>query len=261
MKNKNVIIAVVAAAVALTCVSATPAAKSDNEVAKVPVASAGVPLVTELPFLYSQNVTKVTAIPLTSNVQKDGVRSIAPKATSVTTEEKPKVKQVAAKPKVEKEDSFEAYSNIPLSKTLQKKITAFADKKDVPVTLVYAMMKQESSFTPDEVSETHDYGIMQINRSNFKWITKDLKEQYDVNFKWNDSYKSAVAGIHYLDLIRNSWDGKGIPDEDLLPIVLLCYNMGTSNAVKYMKHHDATDWKYVRNIMAYKEKIERGENL
>ncbi|MEK5036217.1 transglycosylase SLT domain-containing protein [Paenibacillus sp. FSL R7-0302] len=261
MKYKNVVTAVVAAAIALTCVTGA-SAPSSNEVAEVPVVRA-VHLTTELPFLYSQNVTKIVAAkPLTKNVQKDGVRIIAPKAISETTEVKPKpeFKQVAATPKVEKEDSFKGYENIPLSKTLQKKISAFADKKDIPVTLVYALMKQESDFKSNLISKTNDYGIMQINRSNFKWITKDLKTEYGITYKWDDTYKSAVAGIHYLALIKESWEGK-VSDKKMLPVVLISYNMGTRNAVKYMKSHDATDWAYVRKIMTYKEKIERGESL
>jgi soluble lytic murein transglycosylase-like protein len=247
MKTKNVVIAIVVAFTLLILFMSAAPANSSNEVAKVPVASADVPLAIELPFLYSQIVTNVTTMPLTSSVQKDGVQDIAPKAASASPDED--------------EEKFEAYSNIPLSATLQKKINAFAEKKDIPVTLVFAMMEQESGFDPDEVSGTHDYGIMQINRSNFKWLTKDLKQQYGIDFKWNDSYSSAVAGIHYLARIKDSWKNSGVSDEDMLSVVLLSYNMGTRNASKYMKHHDPKDWDYVQHIIEYKEKIESGEEL
>lgn len=273
MNTKNVVIAGFTSLL-VSCVVAISIGGEDggsNKVAKVPTVSADVPHTVELPFLYSQKPVsfKVTNLPLTKNVQKDETttsKKVVSKVTSVKEEEKVVAKAVAnnkakaSQTSSEKEGEKVAYGNVPLDGQLQNKIKKFAESKGIPVTLVYAVMAQESKFNTKEISKTHDYGIMQINRSNFDWLTEDLKKEYDIDFTWSNPYENAVAGIHYLALIKGSWEGK-VGEDELIPTVLLSYNMGTGNANKYLKKHSPMDWKYVKNIITIKKKIEKGEKI
>jgi hypothetical protein len=268
MNTKNVVIAgIVALSVVLGgCSTLAEARKGSNEVAKVPTLSADVPFKVELPFLYSQkpfslDEVYVTKSTLTKDVQKKGVQE-SPKVTSAKEifEQLPKQKVVVQEVSVVEDDGFKYYDNIPLDKELQRKISKFAEKKGIEVTLEYALMAQESHFDPKLISPTHDHGISQINRGNFKWITKDLEDEYGIDFTWSNPYENAVASIHYLALIKESWEGK-VSNKNLIPTILLSYNMGTGNANKYLKSHSANDWKYVQKVLNYKSMIERGEKV
>lgn len=267
MNTKNVVIAgIIALSVVLGGCANAEANGGNNEVAKVPTLSADVPLNVELPYLYSQKpFSFTTKSTLTKDVQKEGVQD-APKVTSAkeifdNLPKQPKEVEVVVKEVSKaKEDDFKYYSNIPLDKELQRKISSFAKKKGIEVTLEYALMAQESHFDPKLISPTRDHGIAQINKSNFKWITNDLKNEYGIDFTWSNPYENAVASIHYLALIKESWEGK-VSNKNLIPTVLLSYNMGTSNANKYLKNHSATDWKYVQKVLKYKSMIERGEKV
>ena len=59
-----------------------------------------------------------------------------------------------------------------LDTELQAVMYEMCEKYDVPFALALAVAEQESRFNPNVVSETHDYGIMQINRINFSWLRK-----------------------------------------------------------------------------------------
>lgn len=268
MNTKNVVIAgIIALSVVLGGHSTLAEGNGgSNEVAKVPTLSADVPFKVELPFLYSQkpfslDEVYVTKSTLTKDVQKNGVQE-APKVTSAKEifEQLPKQKVVVQEVSVVEDDGFKYYDNIPLDKELQRKISKFAKTKGIEVTLEYAIMAQESHFDPKLISPTHDHGISQINRGNFKWITKDLKNEYGIDFTWSNPYENAVASIHYLSLIRDTWKDK-VSNKNLNATMLVDYNMGERNAKKYLKNHSAMDWKYAQKVLKYKSMIERGEKV
>lgn len=275
MNTKNIIIAtIVSLAIVgglMAPIFANPTKVGSNEVAKVPTISADVPRIVELPFLYGQKLIKMETPTLTTNVQKDQVaEKVSPKTsltqepTEVKSQPKPKVAVAKTQKAIQVEEDVETYDNVPLSKDLQIKISKFAEKLEIAPTLVYAVMLQEhGGEKPDftAVSATNDYGMMQINHGNFKWLTSDLKEKFGVTFNWKDPYDSAVAATYYLSTCRDSWDSKGLSNEELFDVTVLSYNMGVRNAVKYLKTHDANDWKYVRNVSDYKERIEKGEQI
>lgn len=48
------------------------------------------------------------------------------------------------------------------------------EKYQVPVELALALIERESGFQPDAVSETDDYGYMQINEGNLVWAIRDF---------------------------------------------------------------------------------------
>jgi hypothetical protein len=64
--------------------------------------------------------------------------------------------------------------NIELSEELQEYTYAMCLNYGIVdhYELVLAMMWHESNFTPDVISRTNDYGIMQINVCNHEWLSK-----------------------------------------------------------------------------------------
>lgn len=62
------------------------------------------------------------------------------------------------------------YFDVPLSHSLQRYIYEVCADENVPVSLIIAMIDQESKFNPEVVSKTGDYGLMQINTINHEYI-------------------------------------------------------------------------------------------
>jgi soluble lytic murein transglycosylase len=59
-----------------------------------------------------------------------------------------------------------------LSYELQTLLKNACEKYNVPYALALAVAEKESSFNPDAVSKTDDYGLMQINKINFAWLSE-----------------------------------------------------------------------------------------
>ena len=73
--------------------------------------------------------------------------------------------------------------DVPLSEYLQRYIYEICADKNVPVTLVMAMIDHESRFNAEVISSTEDYGLMQINSVNHDWL--EAKHRCADNRKYN----------------------------------------------------------------------------
>ena len=65
------------------------------------------------------------------------------------------------------------YFDVPLDTDLQDYIRELSEEYDIPMALILAIIGTESSYDPEAVSETSDYGLMQINRINHEWLAED----------------------------------------------------------------------------------------
>lgn len=89
------------------------------------------------------------------------------------------------------------YYDCPLSHDLQDYIRELCNENGIPMSLVIAMIDVESSFNPDAVSSTDDYGLMQINKCNHGWLRK--QGVTDVL----DPYQNVLGGIIILSQCYN----------------------------------------------------------
>lgn len=111
------------------------------------------------------------------------------------------------------------YYDIPLSKDLQLYTYNRCAEYGIPehYELILAMMWQESNYTPDIISATDDYGIMQINACNHEWLSDLLGT---TNFL--DVYQNIDAGTYIISkmLLKYGDEHKA----------LMAYNMGENGA-------------------------------
>ncbi len=89
-------------------------------------------------------------------------------------------------------------------------------------TLVMAIMWQESTFNPDAVSGTNDYGLMQINKCNHEWLTEAIGVT-----DFMDPYQNIRAGTFILRKLFERYQDPAM--------VLMAYNMGETNAGRLWK--------------------------
>lgn len=132
------------------------------------------------------------------------------------------------------------YYDVPLSQAYQDYIRQECESANVDMELVLAVMQVESSFNSSEVSQTNDYGIMQINECNHTY----LKEQLGI-VDFLDPYDSAKAGIYMLSKLN--W----CENESQM---LMCYNMGTTGAKRYW-NDGIYESSYSRKVLQAKEEI------
>ena len=132
------------------------------------------------------------------------------------------------------------YYDVPLSEDLQDYIRTLCDENDVPMSLIIAMISVESSFRPNVVSRTSDYGLMQINKINHEW----LSEEYSIT-DFLDPYQNVFCGITIFAEHLKKTDGG-------IELALMRYNCGATGAKRlWDKGIYHTD--YTRKIMEYYE--------
>lgn len=136
-----------------------------------------------------------------------------------------------------------AYYDIPLSKELQ--LYTYTRCVDYGIAdhyeLVLAMMWQESNFTPDTISKTNDYGIMQINVCNHEWLMDVLGT---TNFL--DVSQNIDAGTYIISKLLIKYE-----DEHK---ALMAYNMGERGASLNWEAGIYTS-NYSRGVVAKREAI------
>ncbi|MCD7769873.1 MAG: transglycosylase SLT domain-containing protein [Oscillospiraceae bacterium] len=110
------------------------------------------------------------------------------------------------------------YYDISLSEAVQDELFALCEEYDLPVALVLAMIEVESGFDAEAVSSTDDYGLMQINSTNFEWLAEELGI---IDFL--EPTQNLRAGCYILYQCMQMADGE--TDK-----ALMVYNMGLSAA-------------------------------
>lgn len=137
------------------------------------------------------------------------------------------------------------YLDIPLSNEIQDYTMELCIQYDVEYELVIALMKIESNFKSDLISSTNDYGIMQINKINHKWLQEKLGITDFLDIKQN-----ILCGVYMLsDLYKRYGDEHK---------TLMAYNFGEGGMRKVWNKGFRSSG-YSRKIMGDYEKL-KGEN-
>ena len=117
----------------------------------------------------------------------------------------------AAKPKTK-------YYDVPLPKDLQDYISSVCSTYSVPCELIYGIIEVESNFRADTVSDTNDYGLMQINKCNHEWLSSTLGVS-----DFLDPKENILCGIYIISGHLEKTDGN-------VELALMRYNCGAAGA-------------------------------
>lgn len=112
---------------------------------------------------------------------------------------------------------------------------------DIDFTLVMAVIQAESSFNPELVSKTGDYGLMQINKTNHEWITKNIGVT-----NYLDSKENVRAGCFVLRKLFEKYQ-----DSEM---VLMAYHFGERGA-KTLWNEGVYESKYSQSVMKYQKQF------
>jgi soluble lytic murein transglycosylase and related regulatory proteins (some contain lysM/invasin domains) len=120
---------------------------------------------------------------------------------------------------------------------------------NIDFTLVMALIQNESSFDPAVVSETNDYGYMQINKINHQWLT-DILGVTD----FTDPYQNIRAGVFVLRKLYERYQDTNM--------VLMAYNMGEDGAARLWEKgiYSTDDTEKILNYQTqFNEQLEGSE--
>ena len=107
--------------------------------------------------------------------------------------------------------------NVPMDEDLQEFIFYLSQAYEMDFTFVMALIQRESSYKPDVISASNDYGLMQINEINHPY----LQEQLGIT-DFTEPYGNVRAGMF---ILRKLFEKYEIPEK-----VLMAYNMGETGA-------------------------------
>ena len=108
---------------------------------------------------------------------------------------------------------------------------------------VMGLIKAESTFRTHIISETNDYGLMQINIRNHDW----LNERFGID-DLLDPEQNIRAGLFILRTLFEKYDDPAK--------VLMAYNMGEHGA-NLLWEQGVFDTNYTRRVMTYAEEFRR----
>lgn len=113
---------------------------------------------------------------------------------------------------------------LPLSygEDIQKIICKVAEEHNISETLLMAIAEIESGGNPHCVSSTNDYGLMQINKCNHKWISEETGVT-----DFLDARQSVEAACFIIEWLRETY-----PECEDVSHCMMAYNMGYGNASK-----------------------------
>lgn len=145
----------------------------------------------------------------------------------------------------EAEQELELLYDVPMSDELQRCVREQAERQGVPFEIALAVIERESGYKPDAVSDTGDFGLMQINVCNHRWLYEELGIT-DVM----DPEQNIEAGIYILGQAFQKYDD---PDK-----ALMAYNMGDSG-MKAAWSKGQHSSKYSRAVLETAQSLKRKE--
>lgn len=114
-------------------------------------------------------------------------------------------------------------------KKFDKDIATYGEKYGVSTELIYSIIKAESNFDENAISNRGAVGLMQLMPSTAAFVAQSLNEE---SFDLKDAKQNIRYGIYYLSYLSQKFD-----DEIA---VLAAYNAGESVVKKWIAEQDGT---------------------
>lgn len=121
--------------------------------------------------------------------------------------------------------------NIILKKIYPKEyeeyVCKYAKQNDVDSLLIFAIIKAESNFKPDVVSNSNAIGLMQLMDSTAQDTAKKLNIEYSKEMLY-DPETNIMLGTKYFAILLEKYDNN-------ITLALTAYNAGSGNVDKWIR--------------------------
>lgn len=135
-------------------------------------------------------------------------------------------------------DNFKLVKYESLDTLVQLYMKEKGEEYDIPFEILLAIAKKESGYNYEALSGTGDYGLMQINKSNFTFLRSNGISE------WFDPYQSIDAACILINEVRTRYS---LSDWHK---ILMCYNMGYNRASELWEG-GVYNTSYSRTVMEY----------
>ena len=123
----------------------------------------------------------------------------------------------------------------------QPSVTAAAHAAQLPVTLIYSVIRQESLYRTDVVSSAGARGLMQLELSTAKPTARALRLPTPHMADLFDPQINSTLGAEHLHMLLDKVDGQ-------LPLALAAYNAGIAAASRWLPADRIAPDVWVENI-------------
>ncbi len=110
--------------------------------------------------------------------------------------------------------------------------------------LITAIIKAESNFEPEAISDSYAYGLCQVRR----FIAPELAE--NIGIEWDgaektllDSIKNIKIGVYYLSILNRDFGD--------LKIAIIAYNQGPYDVQERLANNQELNHNYVNKVLDY----------
>lgn len=135
------------------------------------------------------------------------------------------------------------FYDVPMSEELQGYLYEACEETGVPFEFALALIANESDFRPEVISATDDYGLMQINACNHKWLEDELGVE-----DFLDPEDNISAGLYILSGYFEKYEDPHM--------VLMTYNMGEYGAQQQWAK-GVYQSKYSRRVLSQLDELQR----
>lgn len=189
----------------------------ENEAAERELTAASAPVV--------EPETKATAETEQQSITKMSLYNYTPNTSGVVT-------------------ALSTFDSVPYSADLRNYVYTSAVDAGIEPAVLFALQWKESGFEFDKISATNDYGLNQINHSNFKMLAKAMGVPYsEMESLMMDPYFNTDCAIYMLKgIMANHYEN--------YHLVLMVYNMGGGGAQKCWNSGKYSS-EYSRDISNY----------
>ena len=111
-------------------------------------------------------------------------------------------------------------------------VEKYAAEYSLDESLIFAVIKTESSFNPDAVSSAPAHGLMQITPDTFKWLKTKTGEKHDPEELFNPEI-SIKYGAFFLNML--------IEEFEITETALAAYNAGRGQVNIWLKNPEYSD--------------------
>jgi len=124
-------------------------------------------------------------------------------------------------------------------------VLTYSAEYDVPPELVFAVIKEESKFKKNALSNSGAIGLMQIMPETFSWLQTHIANETLDEDKLKDPKVNIEYGTYFLSYLRKKYSDEKVQ--------LSAYNAGIGTVEKWLKNKEySSDGKTLKKI-PYKE--------
>ncbi len=123
-------------------------------------------------------------------------------------------------------------------------VLKYSEIYNVDPYLVFSMIKAESNFDANALSNRNARGLMQITDTTGKWIAEKLKVE---DFTVSDLYEPETNikfGCWYINFLKYREFKDANEDENKTALIIMSYNGGSNNVKDWIKRNGSYELTY-----------------